>query len=253
MASPGLIRGVFITGGEIIGLRDEESCLIHGVADQTLDTHDDHLMPHIRADLTTRGILRDPASTVKYRNESLSHLSSRDKNDHERVHQAAFDLTVSPYLTKDMAKRTGRPHPSLYTHASFTDVVRHLGEVGSAVSTLAVQRLVHTEKLPDPRPFPSNKRAFSPWSDEVWHAFQVLIRHKIQKALDDSCITPRGGVIVLQVDNRDPGVHNADEAGSAENQLYTSVFNFNRAAAVAHGVHIYIKLDQAPFTMFGPF
>ena len=102
-------------------------------------------------------------------------------------------------------------------------------------------------------PFRLTNVFFLQWSDGVWHAFHVLIKSKIQEAMDSSHITPRGGVIVLQVDNRDPGVHKASEAGSAENQLYTTIFNYNKAAAVAHGVHIYIQLDQAPFTMFCPF
>ena len=85
MASPGIIRGVFAFDGELVGWRNEEWCLVHGVADQTLDTHNDPLLPHVRADLTKRGVLRDPASSVKFRHDGLSQLPARDRDANEDV------------------------------------------------------------------------------------------------------------------------------------------------------------------------
>ena len=81
MASPGILRGVLAFDGELVGWRNEEWCLIHGVADQSLDTHDGPLSPYVRADLTLRGVLRDPTSSVTFRHDSLSHLPDRDRDE----------------------------------------------------------------------------------------------------------------------------------------------------------------------------
>ena len=84
MNVPGLIVGVSVAGGEYVGARNGDSCLIHGVDDPVLDTNEEFLLPPMRADFIARGVLRDPASTIRYYDKPFSHLPPQERYDRER-------------------------------------------------------------------------------------------------------------------------------------------------------------------------
>ena len=211
-----MLREGFTLGShELIGLRNAEQCLVEGVADRSLKTYEPPLVPHLVASMVNDGTLRDEASTVRYRHEHLSQMPVEDREVHDAVSQAAFELTVLPYL--DHKDKKYKPWPTLHSGSSYLDLAGILGNRRGTITPDSLRKVVLAESLPTPRPFPQNKSAYSPWSGELWQVYQVLIKDKIQEAIDQSCIAPGGGAIVLQVDNRDQGIHDPCRPGSPEN------------------------------------
>ena len=186
-------RGISIGVRQLIGLRNVEQCLVEGVQDSTLQFHDEPLADHQIAGLINDGTLRDFHSITQFRHEPLSQLSEELRDQHDEVRKAAYDLAVRPYLSDNKYK----PWPTLWSDLSYTHLAEVLQEGCNAISPESLANVIAPELLPVPRPFPTGRTAYTPWDDDLWHVFQVTIKAKIQQAIDQSCIAPGGGVLVL--------------------------------------------------------
>ena len=102
------------------------------------------------------------------------------RNQHDEVRQAACDLTVHPYL-KDSKYR---PWPTLRSGLSYIHFAELLQEGSNTVSPESLAKVILPESLPIPRPFLEDKTAYTPWDDELWQVFQIIIKAKIQEAID---------------------------------------------------------------------